>query len=481
MLGGARAGQRLRLTADFATLGRHGSSDLQFDPEHDLDVSARHAAVFRQGPTFVVRDLGSTNGTWVNGERIRSDRPLEPGDRIRLGSRGPEVEFGFTELMPPPAPAPPPAAEPGPRPAEERGPASPAAPGQPPPSPRPPRTLPAIERQSTDLRIQMEVARQTDRLRNRILAAVLGVLAVAAGIIGWVTWSAAAERRAVAEERARLVTQVDSLERMLATAAEQASGMRQALDSARQETFRLRGAVTTRGTSAEALPALDSLVMAAIARNTPLLRAANLDPSVIEREQAPTTVMIFTEYAGGRAAASSGFVVRHRGDSSWIVTARHAVQDSAGVPAARLAASFARRSGVYFARTVARHDSADVAIVKTITLAGVRPSATLRSGPPPSPGEPVALIGFPMGLDLPMGDDWRRTGLTPTTTVASVSRSLPGLLQLDGYGVTGASGSPVFDARGEVAGMLYGGRPGTGGRILYAVPADVIRDLLDRL
>ena len=98
MLRGARAGTRGAVTADFATLGRHPSSDLQFDPENDNDVSARHAAVFRQGPGFVIRDLGSSNGTWVTGMRIRSDRSLEHGDRIRLGAGGPEIEFAVEQI-----------------------------------------------------------------------------------------------------------------------------------------------------------------------------------------------------------------------------------------------------------------------------------------------------------------------------------------------------------------------------------------------
>jgi len=93
VLSGARTGTRRGLTADFATLGRHPSSELQLDPEQDTEVSARHAAVFRQGPGYVVRDLGSATGTWVNGVRVRSDRSLENGDRIRLGANGPEIEF----------------------------------------------------------------------------------------------------------------------------------------------------------------------------------------------------------------------------------------------------------------------------------------------------------------------------------------------------------------------------------------------------
>ncbi len=50
------------------------------------DASRRHAEVYGDGGSFVVRDLGSKNGTFVNGARIDGPRPLEPGDRIGIGS-----------------------------------------------------------------------------------------------------------------------------------------------------------------------------------------------------------------------------------------------------------------------------------------------------------------------------------------------------------------------------------------------------------
>ena len=48
-LDGALAGQVRVLSTDFATVGRHPTSDLLFDPQRDLDVSARHAGIVRHG------------------------------------------------------------------------------------------------------------------------------------------------------------------------------------------------------------------------------------------------------------------------------------------------------------------------------------------------------------------------------------------------------------------------------------------------
>jgi pSer/pThr/pTyr-binding forkhead associated (FHA) protein len=54
------------------------------------DASRRHAEILPAEGGFALRDLGSTNGTWVNGERIE-ERALHPGDRIQIGST--EITF----------------------------------------------------------------------------------------------------------------------------------------------------------------------------------------------------------------------------------------------------------------------------------------------------------------------------------------------------------------------------------------------------
>src|SRR5262249_42604821 len=49
-------------------------------------VSRRHCEIVRQGPQVVILDLGSTNGTYVNGERISAQIPLSDGDTIAIGA-----------------------------------------------------------------------------------------------------------------------------------------------------------------------------------------------------------------------------------------------------------------------------------------------------------------------------------------------------------------------------------------------------------
>lgn len=64
-----------------ATIGRLPGNTLVID---NPSVSGHHARVFRDGDAFVVEDLGSTNGTFVNGKHV-SRHPLESGDAVRIG------------------------------------------------------------------------------------------------------------------------------------------------------------------------------------------------------------------------------------------------------------------------------------------------------------------------------------------------------------------------------------------------------------
>jgi len=74
----------LRLEGDRFTLGRASGNHLHF-PE-DLGLSHQHLELAREGSDWVVRDLGSKNGTFVNTQRLTSPHRLRPGDRI-LASR----------------------------------------------------------------------------------------------------------------------------------------------------------------------------------------------------------------------------------------------------------------------------------------------------------------------------------------------------------------------------------------------------------
>jgi Protein of unknown function (DUF3662)/FHA domain len=79
-------GRRIVLGAAGATLGRSRDCEIVLD---DANVSRRHAVVQPHAAStygWAVADLGSTNGTKLNGRRVDEPTPLEPGDRIELGT-----------------------------------------------------------------------------------------------------------------------------------------------------------------------------------------------------------------------------------------------------------------------------------------------------------------------------------------------------------------------------------------------------------
>ncbi|MED6327919.1 MAG: FHA domain-containing protein [Actinomycetota bacterium] len=78
---GPKAGARYGLEADRTTVGRHGDADILLD---DVTVSRRHVEVERVGDRYLVRDLGSLNGLWLNGVRIDNGE-LHDGDELRIG------------------------------------------------------------------------------------------------------------------------------------------------------------------------------------------------------------------------------------------------------------------------------------------------------------------------------------------------------------------------------------------------------------
>lgn len=179
---------------DSMTLGRTPGNDLVFS---DAGCSGRHATIRRDRSGWVIEDLGSTNGTWVNGEWIKEPCPLHEGDVIQLGAQvlrvhglasdprcvrcgsthPPSAAFcpscglplkasspGGTIVMPPPK-APPKVSE---------------QLGTPPPDPGPPAPLPSV--------------RRSGQRRGVIVAIALGLtlITAATAVILWFRWKAPA-------------------------------------------------------------------------------------------------------------------------------------------------------------------------------------------------------------------------------------------------------------------------------------------------
>ena len=72
------------LVKDRTTIGRAADADITL--AEDGTASRLHSAIERYQGGWVLRDLGSTNGTFLNGERLAGDRPLCSGDEVRIGA-----------------------------------------------------------------------------------------------------------------------------------------------------------------------------------------------------------------------------------------------------------------------------------------------------------------------------------------------------------------------------------------------------------
>ena len=84
---GLREGSAYDLSGG-ALLGRGDQADIRLE---DAFASSQHARLVPEGEVMVLEDLGSTNGTYLNGEPVRGPQPLHAGDRIRIG----DSEFEF--------------------------------------------------------------------------------------------------------------------------------------------------------------------------------------------------------------------------------------------------------------------------------------------------------------------------------------------------------------------------------------------------
>jgi len=106
------AGRSCDLTAERTTVGRVEDNTFQIA---EPSVSSRHCEILLQGSDILIRDLGSTNGTFINGEKI-TEGILKPGQTLKLGNVELRLDVPGAPTSAPatssPAPAAPPKKEP---------------------------------------------------------------------------------------------------------------------------------------------------------------------------------------------------------------------------------------------------------------------------------------------------------------------------------------------------------------------------------
>jgi S1-C subfamily serine protease len=450
VLSGSASGTRERFGNGDVSLGRHPDSDLRFDPHRDLDVSLRHARIHVEEETVLLEDLGSTNGTFLNGRRVERPTPLRDEDVISLGSEGPRVSVRIL--------------------------------------PTDTASLPSTEvhrvRQATP---PVNAApRSAERAwRTPLVAAVVVLVLAATAALSYAAGRADANRREA--HLLELSRRTDSLIARynddLSSMAGQVQGLDSALRTAQQESRSLRGELqrmrVSGGGGGEGVETMSNRLERAELRQRSLATLSRLDYSAIAEQSGRAVVLIAVEDANGQTMTGTGFGVSRGG---LIVTNKHLVQTQQSPRPRRVAVIFSDTPVWHPARVVRVSESSDLAVLQ-VESPGPFPvvAGISRRGSLARVGSPVAIIGYPLGTDTPM-ESGRGDSFTARYTLGAgtLSKGLADVLQIDAFAGEGSSGSPVFDADGLVIGVVYGGARESAGRIVYAVPSDLLADLLPR-
>jgi pSer/pThr/pTyr-binding forkhead associated (FHA) protein/S1-C subfamily serine protease len=435
ILSGARAGQTEVFDQPTILVGRKPSSDLRFDTHQDLDVSATHGEILERGGRFYVVDHRSTNGTYVNGRPVTAETALNDGDIIAFGENGPTVEV--------------------------RAKGDPTG-----KTPAIPRTgtgkivkPPVGFDMSTHERVAVAVKEQTRGIKTMLVGSMigLGALAIAA------YWFGHKEASLQVAELTRLVAQNESTTNALRIRTRTrdtsfANALTRHSDSLRTKVQ----TTAARGNETE-LAALKLELERSRATQQGL---ATVDYSSISAKNDNAIAFLVSELDGVQYGGTAFCVTRN----GLMVTNAHNVRSATGAPPTKLEIQFANTSTRLAARVVKVSDDSteDLALIQLVrqgdypTVAGVSESGDVKVG------SPLVTIGFPLSLELAQQGNMLKT----TLVAGPASKHIPTLLQIDSYGTHGSSGAPVFDVRGYVVGVVWGGPPNGEARVVYAVPSD---------
>jgi pSer/pThr/pTyr-binding forkhead associated (FHA) protein/type II secretory pathway pseudopilin PulG len=440
IVSGARSGHRDVFDKSYIGIGRHPLSDVRFDAENDLDASTRHAAIVKTGTTFVLRDLGSTNGTYVNGEKLAGERTLNDGDSLRFGVHGPEVSFHILrdegevimEAVHAPAPS---------------GPAKEPAPTRRPEPPKAAAPAPAAAAPSGPSRtavLRAEIHEQ----RSRYRALALTVIVVVLGAIAVVAWLGRTSRA----DQARAQRTVDSL------AAELTQLRRLAAQTDSVKTS-LESALRTERDPAR-IAQLRTRLTSVTARGVAIQQAQGVDYTAIKNANDRAVAIVYIRFPDSSMVTGTAFSVSTAGA---MITNKHVVTSEHGQRAQDIAIQFSGSREILPARLVRVSPDADLAVLQ-LESQGPFPTILGLGAGPLADGSPIALIGFP-GAVNPGAINHAKLVTGSVTHVTADS-----LYEIDSFSGAGGSGSPIFDRDGHVVGVEFGGLVSSGGSAILGLP-----------
>lgn len=209
---------------------------------------------------------------------------------------------------------------------------------------------------------------------------------------------------------------------------------------------------------------------------TAIPAGGDMDYAAVVAANARAVALVAVQMPGGDASSGTAFAVGER----LLVTNRHVVEGEGGVRAARVLVKFSETEA-WLPALVERVDAgADLATLRLEEPARAprQVRGIAAAGTAPRVGDPVALIGYPLGMDTPMEQTTEDFIAAPSVFRGMVSKSVQDVLQIDAFAGHGSSGSPILDRRGAVVGVVYGGSAESAGRIVYAVSPVALLDFL---
>jgi pSer/pThr/pTyr-binding forkhead associated (FHA) protein/S1-C subfamily serine protease len=510
----AATGKRYEARGTRIRLGRGSECEVQpVEAGQGETIVSRVHAELTVGPTgaLVLRDAESKNGTYLNGERVTRATPVRLGDKIMLGQGGPVLlveGMGTAPLKAVPRP--------------QAG----AALGQ--------QTVIGLIGQALakarDERkkggrgttafmraVAEEVGKDSRRKIRWLTSLVILLIVLLGGGVYGVYWllsqqeehteqalrtagdSARAEtdrlRRELGEARAAAAPaeQVELLRGQLEAAQERTNQLQAALDraqhalgdqlaagdarreEAQRDLQRMREQLAAAERRAPSQGLIDSLRRAVSTAETQTatldakLRAIRATDFAGLAQQNQGAVGLITVALGGSYYDGTGFIISPDG---YMLTNWHVVADSAHADPDTVWVTMADQSLSRFADVVATSRERDVALIKIRNYQGPSLGGIDWQGTKARQGEPAALIGYPAGSGFARD---RASVVRTSMTAGILSRVTSDLIQFDGMTTGGSSGSPVFNADGEVISVHRAGlRQGPGFAlsvpVKYAIP-----------
>lgn len=436
-------------------MGRSASCQLSLRTVADTVVSKRHASItFDEFGNAFLNDLGSRNGTYLNGNAVQGRTRLHPGDRIMLGWQGPmfEVRMVGTQAL-----------------GDHEG--APYAPDR-----EPRRSFGGMvavaeseAKGSAKMRtgvFMKSMARQIATETSPVFRGLVLVLFVGLLVTIFFVWQSSAQRIAEAEARRA------QAEQAIAAQVQQTSQIQKQSNT---EIADLRAQLEIARRNSVSRAKLDSLErrlheqesLAAL-QNAPAAAAAPRDFTDVARDNGRAVGLVVVRYAND-SVMGSGFVITQSG---YFVTNRHVVAPD-DRPAPRQILVVMAETNIALpvdVLAVSTVQNQDVAILKIRGYRGQWVHLIDWHGRGAEQGAQAVLLGFPFGSSQAID----QSGFIHPTVFGGLIAQTGDWIRFSASTYVGVSGSPLFNAAGEVIAVHFGA-PVAGAGLGISLPMSKVR------